>query len=125
MLPLCVVEPPGRRPQNPYFFGREKIIQDLHQHIKPDLGSPLQKTKVCVLHGLGGTGKTQIATQYTYLFESCYKYVFWVRAEEPAEAARGFSAIATQLSDETESQNNQQGSIELARTRLKSLSRFI
>lgn len=128
MPPLCVLEPRGRGPQNPHFFGREKIIQDLHQYIKPDFDSPQQKTKVCVLHGLGGTGKTQIATQYTYLFESYYEHIFWVRAEEPAEAARGFSSIVTQLTQlggETEGRYNQQRSIEHARARLKSLSRFI
>lgn len=123
-IPEPNTQPRGRGPKNPYFFGRDTIIENLHRQIKPEPPGTQQKMKVCVLHGLGGTGKTQIATEYTYRHGTSYKYIFWVRAEVQAEAERSFTSIASQLSDGLEDQRNQQRSIEVARARLKTSSVF-
>jgi hypothetical protein len=75
-----------------------------------------------VLHGLGGTGKTQIAVQYTYIHQKTYRFIFWIRAEEPAETARGFGAIARQLpsfdDEEVPNWSNQQQNIQVAHAKL-------
>lgn len=69
-------------------------MTDLHQIIAPDENSVSTRVKKCVLHGLGGTGKTQTALEYTYRFRKYYDYIFWLRAEHPYELAESYSVIA-------------------------------
>lgn len=70
-------------------MGRQDIIEDIHDRLKP--GSKYesyQKLKVCSMHmwQFGGTGKTQVAIEYTYRYEGTYADIFWVQADEPAES---------------------------------------
>ena len=57
-----------------------------------DLGSELrweglkQQRKVAAIVGLGGQGKTQIASEFAYRNESKYEAVLWVNAESFANA---------------------------------------
>jgi hypothetical protein len=109
-------------PKNDYFYGRDALLKQIHSFIAPPPpGSETTSLKICVLHGLGGTGKTQIAIQYRYLHEKTYRFVFWIRAEEPTETARGFSAIARELpalSDDEVPSSNQQQNIQVAYAKL-------
>ena len=51
-------------PRNPFFTGREEVLEALHAHLSVDQAVAL--TQSSALHGLGGVGKTQIALEYAY-----------------------------------------------------------
>jgi tetratricopeptide (TPR) repeat protein len=49
------------------------------------------------VHGMGGVGKTQLATEYAYAHASDYDLVWWINAEETAAIPDQFTTLATQL----------------------------
>lgn len=65
--------------RNPYFTGREDILEALHTHLGG--GQAVALTQSSALHGLGGVGKTQIALEYAYRHALEYSAVFWIGAE--------------------------------------------
>ncbi len=81
--------------RNPFFTGREQILQQLHQLLRRQQTVAL--TQSCALSGLGGIGKTQIAVEYAYRSFQDYSAVFWVGAETAESLQAGFHSIATLL----------------------------
>ncbi|KAJ7260178.1 hypothetical protein C8J57DRAFT_1514884 [Mycena rebaudengoi] len=57
--PTAVCPPPCPPPSR-IFQGRRDILDKMHQYFAQDIG----KRHVCLLHGLGGSGKTQIALKF-------------------------------------------------------------
>jgi tetratricopeptide (TPR) repeat protein len=78
--------------QNPHFVGRDALLDQIHQALASN-----QAAALTAIHGLGGVGKTTLATEYAYWRASDYDIVWWVRAEETATLAADFSALAAQL----------------------------
>jgi tetratricopeptide (TPR) repeat protein len=76
-------------PRNPFFTGREKILEDLVR--------TLGKRKSAALSGLGGVGKTQTAVEYAYTHRSQYTAVLWVKAESRGTLLADFASIAAAL----------------------------
>ena len=109
---------------SPYFHGREDILKYLHEELHPGRTGEAAEMKVCVLSGLGGTGKTQIARRYMFLHEKGYKHCFWVSAEEPTQKVNDYGRIAS-VFDVTFKPNkhNQQRNFEVAKAQLSSESR--
>jgi tetratricopeptide (TPR) repeat protein/transcriptional regulator with XRE-family HTH domain len=66
-------------PRNPYFTGREPILEALHTQLRGNQAVAL--TQSSALCGLGGVGKTQIALEYAYRHALDYSAVFWIGAE--------------------------------------------
>src|SRR5690348_16904292 len=66
-------------PRNPFFTGREAILEELHAHLKVDKAATL--VQAYALQGLGGVGKTQTALEYAYRHALEYNAVFWIEAE--------------------------------------------
>lgn len=74
----------GLPPRNSMFVGRDGPLEELTSALKPESSesaSKLRDCKSCVLHGLGGIGKSQVALEYAYRFGRCYSHIFWLRAE--------------------------------------------
>ena len=82
---------PHRR--NPAFTGREQLLRDLHDALRS--GKPAAITQA--ITGMGGAGKTQFATEYTYRHAADYSLVWWLKAEEPATLASDYAALAREL----------------------------
>ncbi len=66
-------------PRNPFFTGREEILEALHTQLHVEQVVAL--TQSYALRGLGGIGKTQIALEYAYRHALEYSAIFWIEAE--------------------------------------------
>lgn len=63
--------------RNPNFCGREELLEKIQQILQPS-----HKRRICVLHGIGGIGKTQTAIEYAYSYRGPGKSIFWVNAKD-------------------------------------------
>ena len=94
-------------PRNPYFTGRQGLLERLHIVLQ-------SKTSAILTHavtGLGGVGKTQLAAEYAYRYSEDhkqYKAVFWAQAGSEEELFRSFSKFAQMLNLEEKQQQDQQ-----------------
>ena len=80
-------------PANPNFTGREKFLDELHQSLEQAVSGQ----KIFALVGNGGMGKTQIALQHAHRPENNFKYVWWLRSEEPTTLLDDYIGIAEDL----------------------------
>jgi tetratricopeptide (TPR) repeat protein len=72
---------------NPYFQGRDSDLKCLFDAIG--------RTGAVVVHGLGGIGKTQLATQYAYSRADDYQAVLWISADKPGNLSANIAALAS------------------------------
>lgn len=82
-------------PRNPFFTGREEILEALHAQLRSEQAVAL--TQSSALHGLGGVGKTQIALEYAYRYGLEYSAVFWIGAETEEQMRSSLLHIAEVL----------------------------
>src|SRR5438876_5555042 len=81
--------------RNPHFTGREDEIQALRTQlgdIAPGVSQPPG-----VLYGLGGVGKTQIATEYAHRYSGDYDITWWVRADQEETIQSSLVGLAAHL----------------------------
>nr|VFJ64537.1 MAG: Tetratricopeptide repeat-containing protein [Candidatus Kentron sp. FW] len=90
-LPRSVHNLPTR---NPYFSGREQLLDDLKKQ--------LANSGMAELQGLGGMGKTHTALEYAHRHIEEYPFLGWLRAEDPEALAEGFAALSRLLGLGTE-----------------------
>jgi tetratricopeptide (TPR) repeat protein len=65
--------------RNPFFTGREDILNRLHRALHTEHSVALSQPQG--ITGLGGIGKTQTVVEYAYRHRDEYDAVFWVRAD--------------------------------------------
>jgi transcriptional regulator with XRE-family HTH domain/tetratricopeptide (TPR) repeat protein len=63
--------------RNPGFTGREELLADVRSRLLS-----ADKAIVQALHGMGGIGKTQLATEYAHRFADSYDLAWWINAEQ-------------------------------------------
>lgn len=90
--------------RNYAFFGRDDELESLQSKFfppdeseAPDSAKRSGNPVCCVLHGLGGSGKTRTALEYTYRYRDDYDAMFWLPAERDPEMAASFALIAVEL----------------------------
>jgi tetratricopeptide (TPR) repeat protein len=64
--------------QNPFFTDREEILTKLVQYFTAE--RPFAQTRVQALYGIGGIGKTLLATEYAARHQNKYSSVLWLNA---------------------------------------------
>ena len=67
--------------QNATFTGRDAEIERLHQILDPLQRPPSLSPPCCVVHGLGGQGKSQLALEYSYRHRQSYDGTFCLNSE--------------------------------------------
>jgi tetratricopeptide (TPR) repeat protein len=82
-------------PRNPFFTGREDLLQQLHEQLWRE--QPVALAQSWAISGLGGIGKTQIALEYAYRYRQEYRYVFWINAATRESLLADMEAIADLL----------------------------
>ena len=93
-------------PRNPFFTGREEILETLHAHLHTEHMVAL--TQSYALHGLGGVGKTQIVLEYAYQYALEYSGVFWIGADTIEHITSGLLHAASTLQLSERHDANQQ-----------------
>ncbi|MDT0569417.1 FxSxx-COOH system tetratricopeptide repeat protein [Streptomyces sp. DSM 3412] len=83
----------GRPLRNAAFTGRRTLIERLRDSLLAGATAVLPQA----LYGLGGVGKTQLALEYAYRFESDYDLIWWIKAADPTQIRQELSALAGRL----------------------------
>lgn len=82
--------------QNPHFYGRENDLDKIRGYMTQSAVRG-QRPASCLLHGLGGVGKTTIAAEYAMKFKQDYEYVFWVPSENVLDMTNAALGICRAL----------------------------
>ncbi len=82
-------------PRNPFFTGREEVLEALHTQL--GINQVIALTQSSAVHGLGGIGKTQVALEYAYRYALEYGAVFWIGAETEEQIVFSLLHIADVL----------------------------
>lgn len=97
-------------PRNPFFTGREAVLQALH--ISLNAKQTRADAPSLALQGLGGIGKTQSAVEYAYRHALTYHAVFWIEAETTERVFASLQRIAELLHLPERTAENQQQMVE-------------
>ncbi|KAF3063943.1 hypothetical protein GL218_01958 [Daldinia childiae] len=98
-------------PRNSMFLGHDDNLSWILEKIQ----NATQSQNSCVIHGIGGVGKTQLALEFTYRFQEKFRYIFWLSADDEASLSGTFGRIATMLSLKGPDQGPSHLTIEVAR----------
>jgi len=92
-------------PRNPYFVGRETVLQSLRQTLVPGAKTTALTQSIS---GLGGIGKTQVAIEYAHRYGEYYEVVLWIPADSLEVATVACLQLATQVLGLPEQQEAEQ-----------------
>ena len=85
-------------PQNRYFAGRTEEIQELKRVLQVEETLKGKKVRVAAVCGLGGVGKTSLASEYAHQMKDFYKGgVYWFSAEDDTFLEKTVNEIALKI----------------------------
>jgi tetratricopeptide (TPR) repeat protein len=117
--PPVVWNVPHRR--NPDLEGREHELAILARQLDRDPNN----RAVQAIEGIGGVGKTALATEYAYRHRSQFDVVWWVRADEPATLIGDYAGVAAQLGLREAQAADQQAAVWAVRRWLEGHDRWL
>lgn len=79
------------------FIGRDSEMQELAKYLMNSDGSP--SSKVAILSGLGGIGKTQLALQFAQRREHAFSSLILLDAASKNSLQQGFVMLARRISE--------------------------
>lgn len=81
-------------PRNPNFTGRAELLDQLGKRLTAGGATAVLPS---ALHGMGGIGKTQMATEYIYRHLQDYDLIWWIEAARPTQIRAALTELARQL----------------------------
>ena len=85
-------------PRNRYFAGRTEEIQKLKRILQVEETLKEKKVRVAAVCGLGGVGKTSLASEYAHQMKNFYKGgVYWFSAEDDTFLEKTVNDIALKI----------------------------
>jgi tetratricopeptide (TPR) repeat protein len=84
----------GVPPRNLNFTGRDDLIDELRSQLTAGGTAAVLPAS---LHGMGGIGKTQAATEYIYRHLDEYDLVWWIQAAKVHQIRHGLTGLARHL----------------------------
>nr|POE78001.1 hypothetical protein CFP56_09642 [Quercus suber] len=84
-------------PTNPNFLGRETELREMEAFLQPETCSKVLSS--CVIHGLGGIGKSSLALAFAGLCQqqNTFEAIFWIRGENLISLRNSYSDMAIRL----------------------------
>ncbi|KAF2792067.1 hypothetical protein K505DRAFT_363234 [Melanomma pulvis-pyrius CBS 109.77] len=79
-------------PRNSRFVGRQSELESIRNCLSPILQTGFGPRSF-VLHGLGGTGKSEVALQFAWQNTQSFPAILWVTADNPEKTFLSFVAI--------------------------------
>jgi hypothetical protein len=79
-----------RHPRDENFYARDDCLEHIHEKLSHGV-------LTCVIHGVGGVGKTLLAVEYVRRYGSHYDCTFWVQADTEPGLTESLCMIATEL----------------------------
>ena len=85
-------------PRNRYFAGRTEEIQELKRILQVEETLKEKKVRAAAVCGLGGVGKTSLASEYAHQMKNFYKGgVYWFSAEDDTFLEKTVNDIALKI----------------------------
>ncbi|MFD5824327.1 FxSxx-COOH system tetratricopeptide repeat protein [Lentzea sp. NPDC060358] len=81
-------------PRNPNFTGRRELLEQLGKRLAAGGTTAVLPS---ALHGMGGIGKTQMATEYVYRHSQDYDLIWWIEAARVTQIRASLTDLARQL----------------------------
>ena len=86
------------RCSSPYFTGRQFYAEAVRKRLGPVSHlDEANRHRICVIYGLGGSGKTQFCLRYAEDNKSRYWGVFWIDASSEENAETNFATLGQQM----------------------------
>jgi hypothetical protein len=82
-------------PKTSNFIGRRSDLDSLERQLAPR--EVRERRKICVIYGLGGIGKTQLAIEYARLHKDLYISFFWIDGRTKESLIQSLLRIALRL----------------------------
>jgi len=82
-------------PKTSAFIGRKSDLALIKEQLMP--GEMSDRRKICVIYGLGGMGKTQLAIEYARLHKAKYTSFFWLDGKTEESLIQSLLIIGQRL----------------------------
>ena len=121
MLPSPIlIQIVGLPQRNVQFVRRGIELQAIHDFLWSDVYSKTNNLTWCILHGMGGVGKTETALEYAHANQSRFTKICWIRAETGSKRIYSYCKLAKRLGLMAEEKIGSEADVEKVREWLES-----